>query len=217
MNNVSTTRVRVKICGITRTQDAIIAIEAGADAIGLVFYERSSRFVTVSKAQEICTKLPPFVQITGLFVNASLEMIHTTTREVGLDVIQLHGEESPTFCHVLNRRIIKALRVASYEDLQQAKEYDVSAILYDAKVSGVQGGSGQTFDWSLLHHHPGHRPMILAGGLHPGNVVQAINQVHPYAVDVSSGVESSPGIKDPVLIRKFMHQVHQAWHHHSPS
>ncbi|MBF0437164.1 MAG: phosphoribosylanthranilate isomerase [Magnetococcales bacterium] len=215
MSDVTSSRVRVKICGITHEEDAIAAIDAGADAIGLVFYERSSRNVTIAQAQQLCAHLPPFVQITGLFVNADLETIRDTTLQVGLDVIQLHGEESPTFCRMLPGRIIKAIRVAQSEDLHQASAYDVSAILYDAKVSGMQGGSGRTFDWSLLANHPGHRPMILAGGLHPGNVAQAIAQVHPYAVDVSSGVESSPGVKDPVLIREFMHQVHQARQHHS--
>ncbi|MBF0146731.1 MAG: phosphoribosylanthranilate isomerase [Magnetococcales bacterium] len=201
--------VRIKICGITRREDARIAIEAGADAIGLVFHDRSPRAVTVSRARELVAGLPPFVTVTGLFVNAALHEIESIAAQVGLNAWQLHGDEPPGFCNALSGRIIKALRVAEASDLRAAAAYQVAAILYDAKVSGVPGGTGRTFDWSLLRHHPGHRPMILAGGLHPGNVAEAISQVRPYAVDVSSGVESSPGIKDPALIRRFIQEVHR--------
>ncbi|MBF0132681.1 MAG: phosphoribosylanthranilate isomerase [Magnetococcales bacterium] len=205
-----TPRVRVKICGITRREDALAAIDAGADAIGLVFYERSPRAVTVARAVELVAALPPFVTVTGLFVNASKMDIETTASRVGLDLLQFHGDETPEFCAQFSNRIIKALRVAGHGDMQAASDYRVAGILYDAKVSGVQGGSGRSFDWSLLAHHPGNAPLILAGGLHPGNVAHAITQVRPYAVDVSSGVESSPGVKDHALMKRFVREVHGA-------
>lgn len=205
-----TSRVRVKICGITRREDVTAAIDAGADAIGLVFYDRSPRAVTAARAVELVSGLPPFVTVTGLFVNASRIEIETTASQVGLDVLQFHGEETPEFCALFPGRIIKALRVAGVADMQGAKGYQVAAILYDAKVPGIQGGSGQSFDWSVLAHHPGNCPFILAGGLHPGNVAQAITKVRPFAVDVSSGVESSPGVKDYTLMKRFVREVHGA-------
>ncbi|MBF0107959.1 MAG: phosphoribosylanthranilate isomerase [Magnetococcales bacterium] len=204
-------RVRIKICGLTRPEDAREAVAAGADAIGLVFFEKSPRSVTVAQAREVVSELPPFVTVTGLFVNAALHDIESISNQVRLDAWQLHGDETPDFCNRLPRRIIKALRVADENDMRKAAAYTVAAILYDAKVSGLPGGNGRTFDWSLLQHHPGHRPLILAGGLNPGNVAAAVSQVRPHAVDVSSGVESAPGIKDPRLIRHFVSEVHRGW------
>ncbi|MBF0421930.1 MAG: phosphoribosylanthranilate isomerase [Magnetococcales bacterium] len=202
-------RVRIKVCGITRREDAWAAIDAGVDALGLVFYSRSPRSVSIAQARGISRHLPPFVQLIGLFVNEKVEVIQTISREVGLDGVQLHGEESPEFCRMVPGRIIKALRVAAADDMVMAQRYQVSAILYDSKVSGVQGGSGCSFDWSLLQHHPEGCPLILAGGLNPGNVAGAMAQVRPYAVDVSSGVESSPGIKNRDLIRQFVRAVQE--------
>ncbi|HIJ85671.1 MAG TPA: phosphoribosylanthranilate isomerase [Magnetococcales bacterium] len=202
--------VRIKICGITRRDDALAAIDAGADAIGLVFYDKSPRAITVAQAADLVRGLPPFVTLTGLFVNASIDEIKATVAQVGLDAIQLHGDETPDFCKALSCRTIKALRVAEFADVTAAEQYDVAAILYDTKVSGLSGGSGRTFDWSLLEHHPGHCPLILAGGLNPGNAAKAIAKVRPYAVDVSSGVELSPGVKDPGLIKRFVREVHRA-------
>lgn len=201
--------VRIKICGITRMDDALVAVEAGVDSIGLVFYGPSPRAITVARASELVSRLPPFVTVTGLFVNAPVGEILETVAQVGIDVVQLHGDESPEFCKALPGRVIKALRVASAGDVNLSLGYDVAAILYDAKISGLPGGSGRTFDWSLLQHHSGRCPMILAGGLNPGNVAQAVVEVRPYAVDVSSGVEVAPGVKDHSLVRKFVHEVHR--------
>lgn len=202
--------VRVKVCGITNRADLKVAIEAGADAIGLVFYPLSPRYVTQEQAVELTADLPPFIAVTGLFVNASRQDIIQVTNRCRLDIIQLHGNEPPSLCQGMPRRVIKAVRVASKADLADLDKYPVSAMLLDAKVKGLYGGSGETFDWSLLAAYHSPAPMVLAGGLNPDNVALAISQVRPYAVDVSSGVESQPGIKDPALVKRFIREVKQA-------
>ncbi|NER64657.1 phosphoribosylanthranilate isomerase [Pseudomonas sp. MAFF212427] len=203
--------VRSKICGITRIEDALAAAEAGADAIGLVFYAKSPRAVTVRQARAIIAALPPFVTTVGLFVNASRCELNELLEAVPLDLLQFHGDETPADCDGFNRSWIKALRVRPGDDLQaQCRHYaNASGILLDTYVAGVPGGTGEAFDWSLVPERLS-KPIILAGGLSPDNVGAAIAQVQPYAVDVSGGVEQAKGIKDPARIEAFMRAVRQA-------
>lgn len=203
-------RVRVKICGITRIEDALAAVAAGADALGFVFYAQSPRAVEPEQAAGIIRRLPPFVTTVGLFVNEARTRIEEVTRYCGLDMVQLHGDESPEECRIPGRRVVKALRVRDAESLKAAGRYDVAGLLLDAWSGEVYGGSGQTFDWTLLRNFASRRPVILAGGLTPDNVGEAIRSVRPFAVDVSSGVEAAPGRKDPRKIRAFIDVVNKA-------
>ncbi|AIS16054.1 N-(5'-phosphoribosyl)anthranilate isomerase [Pseudomonas rhizosphaerae] len=200
--------VRSKICGITRIEDALAAAHAGADAIGLVFYAKSPRAVSVQQARAIIAALPPFVTVTGLFVNASRCELGEILDAVPLDLLQFHGDETPAECEGYHRPYIKALRVRPGDDMQAAcRAYrNASGILLDTFVAGVPGGTGEAFDWSLVPEHL-EQPIVLAGGLHAGNVAQAIAQVKPWAVDVSGGVESSKGIKDHGKIDAFIRAV----------
>lgn len=201
-------RVRSKICGITRVEDALAAVEAGADAIGLVFYAKSPRAVSVEQAAEIVQALPPFVTSVGLFVNMPREQLLAVLQQVPLDLLQFHGDESPAECEGYGRPYIKALRVRPGEDLAAAMAPYAGArgILLDTFVEGVPGGTGAAFDWSLVPQGVA-KPIILAGGLEAHNVAAAIRQVRPYAVDVSGGVEASKGIKDAGKIRAFVKSV----------
>lgn len=202
-------RVRVKICGITRVEDALNAVEQGADAIGLVFYEPSPRNVEILQAIEIANKIPAFVTVVGLFVNAEPEFVRKVITQVKLDLLQFHGEESPQECASYGLPFIKAIRVKSDTNLVQcAKDFSASkALLLDTFTDGVAGGTGHVFDWNLIPAALD-KPVILAGGLNAQNVAQAIKQVRPYAVDVSGGVEISKGIKDAAKIAAFMQQVY---------
>ncbi|MCR8720334.1 phosphoribosylanthranilate isomerase [Pseudomonas syringae USA007] len=203
--------VRSKICGITRIEDALAAAEAGADAIGLVFYPKSPRAVTVLQARAIIAALPPFITTVGLFVNASRCELNETLDAVALDMLQFHGDETPEECDGYHRPYIKALRVKAGDDIAQAcRTYrNARGVLLDTYVEGVPGGTGETFDWALIPDDLD-KPVILAGGLTSANVAQAIAQVRPYAVDVSGGVEKSKGIKDREKILAFMSAVHGA-------
>jgi phosphoribosylanthranilate isomerase len=203
--------VRSKICGITRVQDALAAVEAGADAIGLVFYAKSPRAVSVEQAAAIVQALPPFVTCVGLFVNMPRDDVQAVLQRVPLDLLQFHGDESPVDCEGYGRPYIKALRVRPGEDLAATMALYAGArgILLDTFVEGVPGGTGAAFDWSLVPPDVA-KPIILAGGLEASNVAAAIRQVRPYAVDVSGGVEASKGIKDAVKIRAFVHAVRNA-------
>ena len=200
--------VRSKICGITRIDDALAAVAAGADAIGFVFYAKSPRAVTAAQARAIIAALPPFVTTVGLFVNASSCELNETLEAVPLDLLQFHGDETADQCEGYHRPYIKALRVKAGDDIAAACDAYASAsgILLDTYVEGVPGGTGQAFDWSLIPQGLS-KPIILAGGLSVENVAQAIAQVQPYAVDVSGGVEKSKGIKDHDKIRAFMQAV----------
>lgn len=200
--------VRSKICGITRIDDVLAAVAAGADAIGFVFYAKSPRAVTAAQARAIIAALPPFVTTVGLFVNASACELNETLDAVPLDLLQFHGDETPEQCEGYHRPYIKALRVKAGDDIAAACAAYASAsgILLDTYVEGVPGGTGQAFDWSLIPQGLS-KPIILAGGLSVQNVAQAIAQVQPYAVDVSGGVEKSKGIKDHDKIRAFMQVV----------
>lgn len=205
-------RTRVKICGLTRPQDAILAANLGADAIGLVFYEKSPRAVSVKQAQEIIQQLPAFVTVVGLFVNAEPALIHSILAQVPLDMLQFHGEESPDYCIRFGKPYIKALRMRPGTNVQAfAQRYqEASAILLDSYVPGIKGGTGVTFDWQQIPTHID-KPLIIAGGLTTDNVGQTITALRPYAVDVSGGVESSSkGIKDADKLTAFMKGVTMA-------
>ena len=200
--------VRCKICGITRVEDALVAANAGADAIGLVFYPPSPRAVSLETAQAIVAALPPFVTTVGLFVDAERAWLESVLAAVPLDVLQFHGNEAPEDCVRYQRPWIKALRVQPGDDLRAAIEpyHQAQGILLDSFVAGVPGGTGQTFDWAVIPPHLP-QPIILAGGLTPENVQQAIEQVQPYAVDVSGGVELTKGIKEAAKVQAFVQQV----------
>ncbi|MDH0748091.1 phosphoribosylanthranilate isomerase [Pseudomonas sp. GD03842] len=203
--------VRSKICGITCIEDALAAVDAGADAIGFVFYSRSPRAVTIEQAQAIIAQLPPFVSTVGLFVNEDRESLEALLEAVPLDLIQFHGDETPEQCEGYLRPWIKALRVQAGDDIAASCDlyHKASGILLDTYVAGVPGGTGEAFDWALIPNHLS-KPIILAGGLTSANVAQAIAQVRPYAVDVSGGVERAKGLKDHDKIRAFMSAVHGA-------
>lgn len=197
--------IRVKICGITRPADAAAAVAAGADAIGLVFYPPSPRYLSIQQAAEITAGLPPFITTVGLFVDAAADTIAEVVREVGIDLIQFHGNECADECASHGRPWIRALRMQEGIDLHQSAETFVAArgLLLDAYRPGVPGGTGETFDWSLIPPELARR-VILAGGLQAENVADAVRRVKPYAVDVSGGVESSPGIKDADKMKRFV-------------
>lgn len=203
-------RTRVKICGITRPEDAVIAVKYGADAIGLVFYAPSPRNVSIDRAVEIVASLPPYVSTVGLFVNASSKEIEAVLKRVKLDCLQFHGDETPADCAQINMPYYKAVRVKSDTNLlQYAAEYQqAKALLLDTYSEKAVGGTGQVFDWGLIPKHLD-LPVILAGGLTVDNVREAILQVKPYAVDVSGGVEASKGIKDETKIASFIREVNQ--------
>ncbi|MBK9139022.1 MAG: phosphoribosylanthranilate isomerase [Verrucomicrobia bacterium] len=197
---------RVKICGITRTEDAIEAVAAGADALGFMFFEGSKRFVTPEVAAAICRQLPPFVAKVGVFVDAPPETMRHVAHTCGLDAVQLHGAENPALCASLAPlTVIKAFRVADEDSLAPLPDFPVAAWLLDSYVPGELGGTGARFNWQLaVRARAWGRPIILAGGLTPENVAEAVRQVKPYAVDVSSGVESAPGKKDASRLRAFI-------------
>lgn len=199
---------RIKICGITRVEDVLAAAHGGADAIGLVFYDKSPRNVERKQAALLAAAIPPFVTLVGLFVNASVENVRETLRQVPLDVLQFHGEEEPDFCRQFGRPYLKALRVKNGLNLVQcaARYQDAQGLLLDAYIEGIHGGTGIAFDWSLIPQGLP-LPVVLSGGLHAGNVADAIMQVRPWAVDVSSGVESAKGIKDAAKIAAFIMEI----------
>ncbi|SCZ63762.1 phosphoribosylanthranilate isomerase [Thiohalomonas denitrificans] len=204
-------RTRVKICGITRLDDARVAVEAGADAIGLVFYPRSPRVVTAEQAAAIVATLPPFVTAVGLFVDADRKDIDAVLERVPLDLLQFHGGETPESCDSFGHRYIKAVRMRPGIDLREMAERYASAdgLLLDAYQKGVPGGTGERFDWDRIPDDL-NLPVVLAGGLDPGNITDAVRSVRPFAVDVSSGVEADKGIKDAAKIAAFMRGVRRA-------
>jgi len=200
-------RTRVKICGITRLEDALAASALGVDAIGFVFYEKSPRYIEPIKAAAIIRKLPPFVSAVGLFVNPSQQDIDDVLNHCPLGVIQLHGDESPDFCHAQARRVIKSIPIQHAEDLDHARKF-ACPVLLDAKApKGVYGGTGHSFDWSLLANFTHDYPLILAGGLNIHNVEAALSHRQWFALDVSSGVEISPGIKDKTKMKALLERI----------
>ncbi len=203
-------RVRAKICGITRVEDALCAVKNGADAIGLVFFDKSPRSVSIHQAAEIARQVPAFVSVVGLFVNAEAHFIREVIAQVKLDTLQFHGDETPLECADYALPFIKAVRVKADTNLLEYVKFfsEAKALLLDTYSEGLVGGTGQVFDWSLIPRSLT-KPIILAGGLTVDNVAEAISQVSPYAVDVSGGVEASKGIKDAAKIAAFMQQVYK--------
>ncbi|MBA4374450.1 MAG: phosphoribosylanthranilate isomerase [Thermodesulfovibrio sp.] len=206
--------VKVKICGITNYDDAAAAVDAGADALGFVFFRESPRYVSAEDAGRIIRRLPPFVATVGVFVNEAASAIEETASIAGLTVVQLHGEESPDICQSLSvsRRAVKAFRVRSLDSLDEFGQYKdhVSAFLLDTYSSGAYGGTGQVFNWDIALEAKQYGRIILAGGLTPENVGEAVRHVRPYAVDVSSGVEAGRGKKDHLRMKQFIEQARLA-------
>ena len=200
-------RTRVKICGITRRQDAEFAVEMGVDALGFVFYSPSPRAVTIAQVKDIIEGLPPFVSIVALFVDASEEEVNNCLSELAIDIVQFHGDESAEYCEQFNKPYMKAIRMKEGVELTElAERYSsASALLLDSYQPGIPGGTGQAFDWSMIKDID--KPIILAGGLTVDNIAMAIEQVQPYAVDISGGVEQSKGIKEQQKVRDFMQEV----------
>ncbi len=204
--------VRVKICGISTVDAALAAAEAGADAIGLIFAS-GRRQVTIPQAREIVDALPPFVSSVGVFVDEERPQIEEVIGACRLDFVQLHGNESPEFCAKMPVPVVKAIRIADSSSLEHIRHYQVAAVLLEAAVPGIAGGSGRTFDWELAAPVAPSVRIILSGGLTPENVQRAISLVRPFAVDVSSGVETD-GRKDPEKIRAFIERVREwEWIH----
>lgn len=203
-------RTRVKICGITRSEDAQAAIAAGADALGFVFYEPSPRAVSIEQAAQVTKDVPAFVTNVALFVNPTEAQVRTVLEQVRIDLIQFHGDEDNDFCRQFNRPFIKAQRVRQASDVVASclRFPDALAILLDSYKPGVPGGTGESFNWDLIPE-TAEKPIILAGGLTPENVAQAIEQVAPFAVDVSGGVEMEKGIKDAQKIQAFLREVYR--------
>ncbi len=199
--------IKIKICGITNLKDALLAAELGADALGFIFASSSPRAINPQVAKEIIAQLPAFLTTVGVFVNDSRDYIQQMRHFCYLDMVQLHGEETPDFCRVLGGRIIKAIRVEDEASLTQMKDYTPSAFLLDAYQAGKPGGTGKTFDWQLAFAAKQYGRIILSGGLNPENIREAIKQVQPYAVDVASGVEAARGQKDPRRLQEFIEQV----------
>jgi phosphoribosylanthranilate isomerase len=200
--------VRVKICGIKRLEDALAAIDAGADAIGLNFWRPGRRYLPPETARAICRALPPFVTRVGVFADEDPETIRKIAQVCGLDALQLHGEETPEFCRQFDRPVIKGIKVRGAASLRRLADYRVAAFLLDTHVPGEMGGTGRTFDWSLVVEAKRAGPVILSGGLTPENVTAALRAAAPYAVDVASGVETE-GQKDPAKIHAFIARVHE--------
>ena len=196
---------RVKVCGITNSEDALCAVRLGAGALGFVFYEKSPRFVSPKDAGEIISQVPPFVAKVGVFVNAEADYLRKARDIAGFDVYQFHGDETPEFCAAFGENYIKAVRVKDAKSLDAVEIYDTDAFLFDTYSPDAYGGTGENFSWDVLSRRKlANKFVILSGGLNSDNVRDAIRAVNPYAVDVSSGVESSPGIKDHLKLERFM-------------
>ena len=205
--------MRIKICGITNEADALAAVEAGADALGFMFYDGSLRHVSVQAAAAIIKKLPPFVARVGVFVDPAEEFVNRVSEKCHLTAIQLHGNETPAFCRRFKTAVIKAFRVDGVESLKPLSHFATSAWLLDSFVPGKLGGTGAKFNWDLALRAKEHgRPILLAGGLTPENVASAVRHVRPYGVDVASGVENQPGKKDQAKLRDFIAAAREAAH-----
>ena len=200
---------KIKICGITNKIDALSASELGVDMLGFVFYKKSKRYVTPELAEDIINELPPYIGKVGIFVDESREDVIKIAEDAGLNMLQFHGNESPEYCASFRDKykVIKAFRVKAKSDLKTVNDYDTDYYLFDTHDSGCVGGTGKKFDWSILKDFEILKPMILSGGLSPDNVENAIKELSPFAVDVSSGIESAPGKKDIALLKKFVTNV----------
>lgn len=197
--------VKVKICGITSPEDALTAVEAGADALGFVFYKESPRHIFPEEAARIISLLPPLVQVVGLFVNEEPEIVNQVSRLCRLGLVQLHGDETPDYCRRIEQRVMKAFRVRTLTCLDPISDYRPATCLLDAYSPSFYGGTGTRFNWEIAQEavRRGYQ-IVLAGGLTPDNVAEAVRKVWPYGVDVSSGVESAPGKKDAEKVRQFI-------------
>ena len=200
-------RTKVKFCGTTSLKDALLAIESGADAVGFIFHKESPRNISQKDVKDIVVQLPPFIETVGVFVNETSDKVNRIAEQCRLTAVQLHGDESPAFCRRVKRRVIKAVRVKDAESLKGMSGYDVSGYLLDAFNEESRGGTGMVFDWNLALRAKKQGPVIIAGGLNPFNVYTAIHRVKPYGVDVCSGVEKSPGIKDSEKVDEFIKAV----------
>lgn len=196
--------VKVKICGITRLQDAMDACDMGVDLLGFNFVPESPRYINPYAAREIIDSLPPFVTSVGIFADEDPAVVNDITGFIRLDAVQLHGSEDEKYCRDLNTTIIKAVRVGSRSDLEGMEGFNVAAYLLDSKVDGMLGGSGKSFPWEMASTLCKGKKVFVAGGLAPGNVGEAVRLLTPFGVDTASGVESQPGIKDPVLMERFI-------------
>jgi phosphoribosylanthranilate isomerase len=204
-------RVRVKICGVRTLEEAEASVRAGADALGFNFWPESPRFITPEEARRIVAALPALINCIGVFVNEDAGRVREIAWHVGLNIVQLHGEETASYClHLAPLKVIKAFRVGNEFDPRTIRNYSVSAILLDAKVEGQYGGTGKRFPWELAIQAKRFAPVILAGGLNSDTVAEAITFVRPFAIDVCSGVESAPGRKDLNRLREFMEEVARA-------
>jgi phosphoribosylanthranilate isomerase len=198
------TSIAVKICGVTRPEDAEAAVEAGADLVGLNFWPRSRRYVTIDQAVLVAAAIPGDVKKVGVFVNAARPIVEETMLRVGLDLVQFHGDEDPDYCDAFSPRWLRAVRVRSESDLREIERYGTDLILLDSSTPGY-GGSGESFDWSLARAARSYgKKILLAGGLTPDNVASAVREARPWGVDVAGGVESAPGIKDRDKIMRFV-------------
>ncbi|HEX9665020.1 MAG TPA: phosphoribosylanthranilate isomerase [Thermodesulfobacteriota bacterium] len=198
---------KIKICGITNLDDAFLALDLGADALGFIFYRDSKRYISSEDALRIISKLPPFVTTVGVFVNQGVEELKSMKREIGFDLFQLHGDEEPDYCRELGNSVIKAIGVKDCINQDDIDSFPVQALLFDAYSTAEFGGTGRSFNWGLLKGIALSKSVILSGGLTPENVAEAIDIVNPYAVDVSSGVEDYPGKKNPVKLKAFIAAV----------
>jgi phosphoribosylanthranilate isomerase len=204
--------VRIKICGITNLTDAQLAAELGAHALGFIFYPKSPRSIAPEAVREIIRQLPPFVATVGVFVDENAPRVREIASLAGLDWVQLHGQETPDYCRSLGHRVIKGFRIKGPESLAQLTDYReaAQALLLDTYKPGTPGGTGETFDWDLARQAKKYGAIILAGGLTPANVAQAIRVAQPMAVDVASGVEAAPGKKDPEKLRAFFEAINKS-------
>ena len=197
--------VKVKICGITSATDGNVAAEAGADLIGLMFYDKSPRNISIATAKEISQAVPPYLMKVGVFVNPDEDLVMRAIGECGLSLLQFHGDETPEFCTQFGLMCMKAFRIRNAESLDGLAKYHTDAYLLDAYSAEARGGTGEKFNWDLaVEAQKFGKPIFLAGGLTPENVADAVRKVHPFAVDVSSGVESAPGKKDAAKVRAFI-------------
>lgn len=201
--------LKIKICGITNLEDTLLAAELGADALGFIFYPKSPRYVAPAAAREIIAHLPPFVVSVGVFVDEEAHMVRELAAQVGLDWVQVHGQESPDYCRSLGRRVIKGFRMKDASSLKDLEPFQgaVQAFLLDTYKKGQVGGTGETFDWELARQARQYGQIVLAGGLTPDNAAQAIKVAQPRAVDTASGTEAAPGKKDPEKLRAFFKAV----------
>ena len=199
--------IKIKICGITNPEDALFAADLGVDALGFVFYPQSPRNIEPKKARKIIQQLPPFLAKVGVFVNETAARVNEIIELTGIDVVQLHGQEAPEYCQRFERKVIKAFRIAPNFDPAQIEVYKVAAYLLDTYLTGICGGTGEIFNWEIAKRAKQYGRIILAGGLNPENIKEAICQVEPYGVDISSGVEIRPGEKDKRKLEQLVLQV----------